>query len=51
MANQIESSRLEQRFVIEFQVAEKCKQCEIYRRMCDAYVEARFSQKKSLQIG
>ena len=26
-------------------VAEKCKPCEIYRRICDDYGEAHFSQK------
>ena len=44
-ANQTESSRLEQRSVIKFLVAEKCKPCEIYRRMSDVYGEACFSEK------
>ena len=45
-----ECSRLEQRSVIKFLVADKCKPCEIYRRMCDVYWEACFSQK-SLKNG
>ena len=44
-ANQIECSRLEQRSVIKFMVMEKCKPCEIYRRMCDVYEKAIFSKK------
>ena len=44
-ANQTECSRLEQRFVIIFLVAEKCKPCEIYKRTCDVYQEACFGQK------
>ena len=28
-----------------FLVAQKCKPCEIYRRMCDVYGESFFSQK------
>ena len=39
-------SRLEQRSVIKFLVAEKCKQCEVYRRMCNVYGEAYFNKKK-----
>ena len=46
MVNKTECSRLEQRSVIKFSVAEKCKLCEIYWRMCDAYREAYFSQKR-----
>ena len=42
---QTECSRLEQRSVIIFLVSEKCKPREIYRRMCDVYGEAYFSQK------
>ena len=34
-ANQIKCLRLQQRFVMKFLLAEKCKQCEIYRRVCD----------------
>ena len=34
-----ECSKLEQRSVIKFIVAEKCKPCEIYRRMCVIYME------------
>ena len=37
VANQTEYSRLEQRFVIDFLVAKKCKPCEICRRICDVY--------------
>ena len=38
VANKAEFLRLELRSVIKFLVAEKCKPCEIYRRMCDVYV-------------
>ena len=35
-----------------FFVAEKCKPCEIHRRMGDVYREAMFwVKKKSLQVG
>ena len=43
-ANQTECSSLEQMSVIKFLVAEKCKLYEIYRRMCDVYANAYFSQ-------
>ena len=46
--------RLEQRSVIKFLVTEKCKQCEIYKRMCDVYGKACFSLKmftNGLNIG
>ena len=42
-------SKLEQRSVIKFLVAEKCKPCESYWRMYNVNREAYFSQKKSLQ--
>ena len=45
MLANLESLRLEQRSVIKFLVAEKCKPCEIYRRLCDVYETASFSQK------
>ena len=45
LANQIECTRFEQRSVIKYLVAEKCKLCEIYRRICDVYGEACFSLK------
>ena len=38
-----ESSWIEQRTVIKVLLAEKCKPCEIYRRMYDVYGEAGFS--------
>ena len=44
--NQTEHSRFEQRSLIKFLVAEKCKPCEIYRRTCDVYREAYFSKNK-----
>ena len=44
MAIQTKCSRLEQRSVIKSLVAEKWKLCEIYRKMCDMYGEACFSQ-------
>ena len=43
-ANQIQCSRLEQKSIIKFLVAEKC-QPEICWRMCDVYGEACFSKK------
>ena len=45
VANQTEASRLEQRTVIKFLMAQKCKPCEIYRRMHGVYWEAYFSQR------
>ena len=42
-ANQTQCSKLEQRFVIKFLVAEKYKPCEIYKRMCDVNGEVCFS--------
>ena len=38
-----ESSRLEQRSVVKFSMVEKCKPCQIFRRMCYAYGEACFT--------
>ena len=49
-ANQIECSRLEQKSLIKFLVAEECKPCEIYRRKYVMYREACFSFKISLYI-
>ena len=46
VANQRKCSRLEQRSVIKFLVAEKYKPCKIYRRMCDTFGEGCFSVKK-----
>ena len=43
VANQY--SKLEQRSVINFLLAEKCKPCEIYRRICNVYGETCFSEK------
>ena len=43
-SGQLKYLRLGQRSVIKFLVAEKSKPCEIYRRMCDVYGEACFSQ-------
>ena len=37
MTNQTECSRLEQRSVNKFSVAEKYKPCEVFRRMRDVY--------------
>ena len=34
--------------IIKFLLAEKCKPCDIYRRMCDVYRETCFSHKKML---
>ena len=46
LANQKVCSKLEQRSAIKFLLAEKCKACEIYRRMYDVNGEAYFSPKK-----
>ena len=43
--------QIEQRSVIKYLLSEKWKPIEIYRRMCDVYGEASFSQKKSLHMG
>ena len=40
------SSRLEQRSVIKFLLAEKCTSHEIFRRICEVYKERCFSQKR-----
>ena len=40
-------SRIEQRSVIKFLVAEQCKPSDIFRRMSDMYEEACCSQKMS----
>ena len=39
-----ECSSLKQTSVIKLLVAEKCKQCEIYTKMCVVYGEACFSR-------
>ena len=44
-ANHTQCSTFEQRSVIRFMLAEKCKSCEIYRRMSDVYGETLFSQR------
>ena len=44
VANQTECSRFEQRSVIKFLVAEKCKTWEIYRSVFDVYEEACFNK-------
>ena len=43
--NQTESYGLEQRYVIKLLAAEKCKQYEIYRRICYMYKEAFLSKR------
>ena len=40
--NQIACSTLEQKSVIKFLVAQKCKPYQIYRRKCDVYGDAFF---------
>ena len=50
MINQTECSGLEQRSLIKFFVDEKCKPCEIYRRMCDMYREAGFSKENVYKL-
>ena len=44
--NQTKCSRFEQRSVIKFLVPEKCKPCEIYRKMYDVLEEACLRKKK-----
>ena len=44
-ADQTVCSKLEGRSVIKYLLAEKCKPCEIYWRMCDVHGEACFSQR------
>ena len=39
--------KLEQRSIIKFLVAKKCKPYEIYRRMSDVYEKACFSQRNA----
>ena len=38
--------QIEQRSVIKYLLAEMCKACEIYRKMCDVYEEVYFSKKR-----
>ena len=45
----MENSRLEQRSVIKFMLAEKCKPCDIYKWMSNVFQEAR-SRKKNIFI-
>ena len=45
VTNQTESSGLEQKSVIKFLEDDKCKPCEIYRRICNVFREACFSQR------
>ena len=45
VVNLTEYSRLEQRSVMKFLMAENCKPCEIYRRIWEVYREAYFSIK------
>ena len=45
VANYRKCSRLKEKFIMKFVVAEKCKLCETYRRMCDVNGEACFCQK------
>ena len=49
-ANQIEFSQFKYS-VIKFLAAEKCKPCEIYRRISNGYREARFREKKTFTNG
>ena len=44
-ANRTECSRLEQRSVIHFLMVEKCKLCDVYRRMCDMFEEECFCER------
>ena len=46
MVNQIECIRFQQRSVIKVLVTEKCKPCEIYRRICYVYGKVCFCKKK-----
>ena len=47
-SNQKKCSRLEQRSVIIFLMAEKCKQCKIYRKMCDMCTKKHVLVKKNI---
>ena len=49
--NQRVHSRLEQKPVIKFPVAEKYKPCEIYQRISDMFGEVCFSQKMYFKWG
>ena len=48
VANQTKGSRLEQRTVTKFLMAEKYKPCEVYRRMCDMYREVGLNKKEKV---
>ena len=37
--------RFKQKFLIKFLLVEKCKSCEIYRRINHVYAEERFNQE------
>ena len=45
VANQTEFFKLEQKSLIKFLVAKKCKSSEVYKRICNEYEEACFSKK------
>ena len=47
-ANQTDSSRLQQRYVTKFLVAEKGKPCEIFTEECVMYEEKIYFYKKKL---
>ena len=47
-ANQTQGFGFEQRSATKFLVAENCKPCDIYRRMCHFYEEAYFCKKNKM---
>ena len=48
VTNQTECFILEQRSVMKSLLVENCKQCQIYTRKCDMYIELCFSKKKKI---
>ena len=50
-ANQTQYSRPEQRSVVKFFMAEKCKPCENLQKYAYVYEKICFSQKKCFQLG
>ena len=49
--NQTDYFRFKQRSVIKILVAEKCKRCEICRKMCVVNRDACFNEKNFFQMG
>ena len=51
VANQTEYCRHEQRSLIKSFVDDRCKPCDLYKRMYDMFGEECFSKKNCLEIG